>query len=52
VLFQSGLRIAASITRVTHACPCRIDAGGCSLFRWLGTTHDTDGNVPAAASAK
>jgi hypothetical protein len=52
VLPHSGLRIAASMTRVTHAWPRPIEAGGCSLLRWFGTTHDTAGSVPAAASAK
>ena len=40
MLFQSGLCIAAFTIFVTHACPAAIDAGGCSLLRWLGTIHD------------
>ena len=47
--FQSGLFIAASTMRVTHACPFAIEAGGCSLLRPFGTIHDTEGSRPFRA---
>jgi hypothetical protein len=37
--------ITALITFVTHACPSA-ESGGCSLLLSVGTTHDTEGNVP------
>src|SRR5437016_199258 len=50
--FQSGLCITASTRLVTYLWPSWTLAGGCSLFFWLGTTHDTAGSVPLLAAAR
>ena len=42
----------ALISPVTYACPVVSSAGVCSLTACAGVTQDTDGNVPAFASAK
>src|SRR5215813_9306773 len=42
----------ALIALVTYACPRVTSAGGCSLTRLLGVSHETSGSVPALASAK
>ena len=36
---------------VTYFRPSVIGAGGCSLTEFVGTTHDTAGNVPFRAAA-
>src|SRR3989442_1188284 len=52
VELQSGLRITASTTFVTQACPVRMEAGGCSLSFPFGTTHETAGSIPVRAARK
>src|SRR4051794_3009273 len=50
--FQSGPRMIAFTTDVTHAWPELTRAGGCSLTPSLGITHDTFGSVPRRAARK
>jgi hypothetical protein len=56
VSFQFGPFRMASITCQTKYWPARMFVGGCSSFSFgpvsVGSTNDTAGSVPAAASAK
>ncbi len=50
MLFQSGPRITAFTSLVTHACPWPIGAPGWLLSAQSGVTQDTLGRVPSAAA--